>query len=59
MCVCVCVCVCMHVYMCVSECVSESVCVSAHVHKYALGIVSIDTILHFTNTFIIMKRFLI
>ena len=49
----------MHVYMCVSECVSESVCVSAHVHKYALGIVSIDTILHFTNTFIIMKRFLI
>ena len=44
-CVCVCVCVCVRACVCVCACMC--------VHVYALRIVSMDKILHFTNTLII------
>ena len=44
MCVCVCVCVCVHTPRCV--------------YVYALRIVSINTILRFTNTLIIINYYL-
>ena len=55
MCVCVCVCACVGERVWVSVCVCVCVCVCAG----TLRIVSMDKILHFKNTFIIIIYYIV
>ena len=51
---CVCVCLCVRVCVCVHVCVCLTVCACVVTREHALKIVSMDKILRFTETFIII-----